>query len=81
MAQVLIRGLSDETVANWKARAKRHNRSLEAELRELIERNQQPELEMSWEEAVRFGDEMRRRLAGRVTGTAAESIREDRDSR
>ena len=81
MAQVLIRGLKDETVAAWKARAKRHNRSLEAELRELIEQNQRPELDMSWEEAVRFAEEMRAKLEGKVSGTTAELIREDRDSR
>lgn len=36
MGQVLIRQLSDETVARLKERAKRHGRSLENELREIL---------------------------------------------
>jgi plasmid stability protein len=36
MAQVIIRNLDTKTVASLKARAKRHGRSLEAELRELL---------------------------------------------
>lgn len=39
MAQALIRKLNDETLEDYRAEAKRNNRSLEAELRELIERN------------------------------------------
>ena len=36
MAQVLVRQLSEETVARLKERAKRHGRSLEHELREIL---------------------------------------------
>ena len=36
MAQVIIRNLDPETVETLKARAKRHGRSLESELRELL---------------------------------------------
>ena len=39
MGQVLIRRLSDETLADYRAAAKANGRSLEAELRDLIERN------------------------------------------
>lgn len=39
MAQALIRKLNDETLEDYRAEAKRNSRSLEAELRELIERN------------------------------------------
>ena len=80
MAQVLIRGLSDEAIASWKSRARRHNRSLEAELRELIERDRGVD-SMTFEEAVQFADEMRRKYAGKIKGTSADLIREDRDSR
>ena len=37
MGQVLIRQLPDETVARLKAKAARHGRSLEAELRSILE--------------------------------------------
>lgn len=39
MAQALIRKLKDDTLNAYKAAAKRNGRSLEAELRELIEQN------------------------------------------
>ena len=39
MAQALIRKLNDETLADYRAAAKAQGRSLEAELRDLIERN------------------------------------------
>lgn len=39
MGQALIRKLMDETLDDYRAEAKRNSRSLEAELRELIERN------------------------------------------
>ncbi len=37
MGQVLIRQIPDETVARLKAKAARHGRSLEAELRSILE--------------------------------------------
>jgi antitoxin FitA len=37
VGQVLIRQIPDETVARLKARAARHGRSLEAELRSILE--------------------------------------------
>ncbi|MBI4728036.1 MAG: hypothetical protein HY775_00815 [Acidobacteria bacterium] len=47
MAQTLIRDLPDEVVARLKARAKRNHRSLEAELRLILER------EALWASAAR----------------------------
>ncbi|MFO1038407.1 MAG: plasmid stabilization protein [Geminicoccaceae bacterium] len=37
MAQILVRELSDEVVAELKQRAAQHNRSLEAEVRAILE--------------------------------------------
>ncbi len=37
MAQILIRNLSEDTVQKLKQQAKRNNRSLEAEVREILE--------------------------------------------
>jgi antitoxin FitA len=39
MAQALIRKINDETLNDFRAAAKEKGRSLEAELRDLIERN------------------------------------------
>lgn len=38
MGQVLIRNLDDETIAAYRESAARHDRSLEAELREVLRR-------------------------------------------
>jgi len=38
MEQILIRRLKDGTLADWRAAAQQNGRSLEAELRDLIER-------------------------------------------
>jgi plasmid stability protein len=42
MAQALIRKLKDETLADYRSAAAAKGRSLEAELRELIESNRPP---------------------------------------
>lgn len=49
MAQALIRRLKDETLADYRSAAKDNGRSLEAELREVIERNR-PRRRLSPEE-------------------------------
>ena len=40
MGQLLIRNVPDETIATFKLKAELNGRSLEQELRELLERNQ-----------------------------------------
>ncbi len=76
MASVTIRNLDDEVVARLKQRAKANNRSLEAELREILMN------------ATRFGDTLDfRALAERIAAMtpdvpqtdSTELIREDRD--
>ncbi|WP_147306465.1 FitA-like ribbon-helix-helix domain-containing protein [Methylovirgula sp. 4M-Z18] len=39
MGQILVRNLSDDTIASFKRRAKMKGTSLEQEIRELIEQN------------------------------------------
>lgn len=80
MAQLLIRGIRPETLARWKDRAKRHNRSLEAEIRELIESNAGLD-PMLREDVLRFANEMRKSLAGKIKGDSTTIIRQARNSR
>jgi plasmid stability protein len=75
MAQVLIRKLPDAVVDRLKARAKRHGRSLEAEVRELLQQAATSEKA----EFFQAADEMRARLAGRQHTETLELLREDRD--
>jgi plasmid stability protein len=79
MAQVLIRNLDDAAVERLKARAAAKQRSLEAELREILEEASRP----GKAEALAMLDAIRARTRPPGSGepTAAEMIREDRDGR
>jgi antitoxin FitA len=83
MAQVLVRDLPDETVARLKERAAEAGRSLEAELREILNQAAQPTHEQRKQEALAVLDRIRANSRPWQPGepTAAEMIREDRDSR
>ena len=75
MAQVLVRELDPETVQRLKERAARHGRSLEAELRLVLEqaaaRDPAP--------AAVLASKIRRRLRGRNHTDSAILVSEDRD--
>jgi antitoxin FitA len=74
MAQVLIRDLRPQVVARLKARAKRHGRSLQAELKEILDRaSNQKALE-----ARAITDRIRRQLAGRTHTDSVALLAEDR---
>lgn len=57
MAQALIRKIKDETLDDYRAEAKRNSRSLEAELRELIEQNR-PKRRLTPEERFAFSQQL-----------------------
>ncbi len=76
MANVSIRNLPNGVVERLKAKAKLHGRSLEAELREILERASRLSEEEFWRVAERISGEM-----GPQTTDSADLIREDRDSR
>jgi plasmid stability protein len=75
MAQVLIRDLETGIVDKLKRRARRSGRSLEAELRLVLERaaNEEPADAMAEVERVRA------LFAGRRFSDSADLIREDRE--
>lgn len=81
MKQVLVRNLADETVAAYKQAARDNGRSLEAELRDAIERGRPKQ---------RLSPEQLRSLVAQLHEATPESaasvdstrlIREDRDAR
>jgi plasmid stability protein len=74
MAQVLVRDLSQETVDLLKARAAHNGRSLEAELRVILERAGRTDLHLAREHAARI----RAALAGREHTDSADLLAEDR---
>ena len=83
MAQVLVRDLPEETVARLKSKAAEAGRSLEAELREILNLAAQASPEQRKREALAVLDAIRANSRPWRPGepTAADMIREDRDSR
>jgi antitoxin FitA len=75
MANVLVQDLSEATLTLLRRRAERHGRSLEDEVRTIIENSAQGE----FAEARRGVEEIRAMLGGRRFSDSAELIREDRD--
>jgi antitoxin FitA len=74
MAQVLIRDLDARLVARLKERARGHGRSLEAELRGILEQAART----SSGEARVLAARLRRRLRGRAHSDSARLVAEDR---
>jgi antitoxin FitA len=76
MAQVLVRQLNDKVVDRLKKRAKEHGRSLQSEVKTILE-EAVPDYERAWKRI----DSLRLRLkgSGRKFGNSADLIREDRD--
>lgn len=79
MAEVRVRKLPADVVGEWKDRAKRHGRSLEAELRELmISEAFRPRRELI-EDLERFSDSLREKYG--LLPDSTPLIREERDRR
>ncbi len=74
MAQVLIRDLDSELVVRLKDRARRRGRSLEAELRVILERAASEHCA----DARTLAARLRRKLAGRTHSDSVDLLREDR---
>jgi plasmid stability protein len=72
MGQLLIRNVPDETIATFKQKADLNGRSLEQELRELLERNQP----FTPEERVALSRSFRARHDGVQPSLTLEEIRE-----
>ena len=78
MGQLIVRNLDDQVIESLKARASRQERSLEAELRVILERAA-AERVVNISEARERAERISRSLAGRPHSDSAALIREDRD--
>ena len=76
MAQVLVRQLDDKVVDRLKKRAKEHGRSLQSEVKTILE-EAVPDYEGAWKRID--GLRARLRKSGRTFSDSAASIREDRE--
>ncbi len=78
MAQILVRNLDDDVVERLKARAKANSRSLQAEVKMILQHaSQQVSPAEAWAAIEQFREEMKG--AGRTFSDSAELIREERD--
>jgi plasmid stability protein len=78
MAQILVRNLKPEVVARLKRRAKKGSRSLQSEVKAILEHAAQ-EGKVDPTAALEMVDRFRARFKGRKFSDSAELIREDRD--
>jgi plasmid stability protein len=76
MGQVLVCGLDDAAIERLRKRADGHHRTLEAELREILDQASRQVDVATYRE---LADRIRRRLEGRPQSDSADLIREDRD--
>ena len=74
MAQVLVRDLRPETVSRLKEQARRHGRSLQAELKDVLESASR----QSVLDARALADRVRRQLARRSHSDSVELLAKDR---
>jgi plasmid stability protein len=75
MAQLLVRDLQPETVERLKNRAQRNGRSLQGEIKIILE----SAAKLSMAETRQVAAQLRQSLEGRIQGDSADLIREDRD--
>jgi antitoxin FitA len=75
MAQLLVRNLDEAVVTRLKAQARRHGRSLQAEVQGILERASR----IDYERAVKAADRIRRRIGRRQQTDSVDLIREDRE--
>ena len=78
MGSILIRGLDQKTIERLKERARVNGRSLQQEVKALLERAADA---LTMREARRLSERWNRRLDGPFLSDSTELIREDRDSR
>lgn len=74
MPQLLVRRLDPDTIEQLKARARRHGRSLQSEVKGILI----DATALSLREARAVSARWQKRLAGRVAGDSAALIRVDR---
>jgi hypothetical protein len=78
MGSILVWGLDQKTIERLKARARLNGRTLQQEVKALLERAANT---LTMSEARRLAERWNRRLDGPSLSDSTELIREDRDSR
>ena len=79
MAAINVRQLDDNVVRRLKRRASLNNRSLESEVRHILERAAEDDMAAKRASFLAVSDRLRRRTKGRAHTPSEVLIREDRD--
>jgi plasmid stability protein len=77
MGQILVRDLNDEVIERLKDRARNDGRSLQSEVKLILEQAAQADVKA----ARKLANDIRKRFKGRRLTDSADLIREDRDGR
>ncbi len=83
MAQILVRNLEEKIVTRLKARARKKGRSLQSEVKEILEQSARQDI-LDMQSARRLADAIRNGIEKRIGGKLDDStliIRKDRDWR
>lgn len=75
MAEILVRDLDPEIVARLKTRARLHGRSLQKEIKLILEESTPVDIR----QAAKWMESWQERLAGRSFADSAEQLRQDRE--
>ena len=75
MAEILVRDLDPEIVAGLKTRARLHGRSLQKEIKLILEESTPVDIR----QAAKWMESWQERLAGRSFADSAEQLRQDRE--
>ena len=75
MAEILVRDLDAEIVARLKNRARLHGRSLQKEIKLILEESTPVDIK----QAAKLMESWQERLAGRAFADSAEQLRQDRE--
>jgi len=82
MSQLIIDSLDPQILAGLQARASKHNRSLQEELKAILQQVIEPEITPSQAQMAAFREQaaqIRQNLSGQVHTDSAQLIREERD--
>ena len=77
MAHILIRNLDDSVVERLRKRAEAHKRSLQGEVKQILEEAAEIDYTKAWEAVERFREKMK--CSGLTFSDSAELLREDRE--
>jgi antitoxin FitA len=77
MAQIFIRNLDDSVVQRLRKRAEAHKRSLQDEVKQILEDAAEIDYTKAWEAVERFREKMK--CSGLTFSDSAELLREDRE--